>query len=68
MRETIKSQFRWYAGYRGDHICKECKFCIRQQCGNRAHYKCKKMGISSSAATDINLKDCACNFFEEEKQ
>lgn len=60
---TIKEQFRDYAGYDSAHICKDCEFCVRQQCGARTHYKCKKMGISSSQATDIRLKDIACRGF-----
>lgn len=64
MRQTIKSEFRCGAGYDAQHICKQCKYCIRCQCGSHAHYKCKRMGISSSTATDIRLKDIACTLFE----
>lgn len=66
MRETIKERFRReFGGYNGDHICKECIYCVCLWAGKRRVYKCKKMGFSGSAATDIRLKDCACNLFEE---
>ena len=60
---TIKSQFRYSAGYDKEHLCRDCEFCVRRQCGARAHYKCTKMGTSASAATDIRLKDIACKWF-----
>lgn len=62
---TIKSKFRMGAGYDKEHICKDCEFCIRLQCGAHSHYKCRKMGITGSVATDIRLKDYACRLFEQ---
>lgn len=67
MRESIKSHWRRVVGgYDNRYICKDCKHCVKVQCGSRAHYKCKMMGISSSDATDIRLKDIACRFFEKD--
>lgn len=65
---SIKSKFRRSAGYYDEHICKDCKYCIRVQSGGHAHYKCRKMGISSSVATDIRLKDRACNLFSAKER
>jgi len=63
MRMTIKQAFRWLNGVDKSHICKECKYCIKYT-ANRSHYKCQKMGVTSSSATDIRLKDYACRLFE----
>lgn len=65
MRETIKSHFRRMAGFDDKHQCKDCAFFLFTRCGMRNHYKCKKMGLSGSEATDIRKKDCACTLFEE---
>ena len=65
MPMTIKSKFRMSAGYDTWHKCKDCKFCLKLQCGAHSHYKCKIMGITGSAATDIRLKDYACRLFEQ---
>ena len=66
MSTTIKSRFRSFAGQNTEHICKECKHCVRVQCGQHAHYKCRKIGITGSSATDIRLRDFSCMFFESE--
>ena len=69
MRETIKMRFRReFAGYNAEHQCKDCAYCICVYCGKRHVYKCKKMGISGSAATDIRKKDIACTLFEERSE
>lgn len=64
-KRTIKADFRWRYGYRQDHTCKECQHLVKSV-ANRAHYKCEKMGITASEATDIRLKDFACMLFEKE--
>lgn len=63
--KTIKAQFRQLAGYDQNHICKNCKYHIDEFYRNKHYHKCRKMGISNSAATDIRLKDIACRLFEE---
>lgn len=65
--DSIKVQFRRYAGYDNEHTCKECKFHEIQRHGNKNCHKCRKMGISNSSATDIRMKDIACRLFEEAK-
>lgn len=65
MPMTIKSKFRMSAGYDTWHRCKDCEHCVRLQCGAHSHYKCRKMGTTSSVATDIRLKDYACRLFEQ---
>lgn len=48
--------------------CGTCANCVRYRVGNRSVYKCKSWIISSSAATDIRLKDCACGMYWEEEK
>ena len=62
---TIKAEFRRIFGYDFTHQCKECKYCVKRVM-SKVHYKCEKMGMSHSSATDIRLKDAACRLFEEE--
>lgn len=64
--KSIKSEFRRIFGYDPTHICKECKYC-EKHVANRTHYKCSKMGVTSSAATDIRLKDYSCRLFDPEE-
>lgn len=66
--DSIKTQFRRLAGYDNEHTCKECKFCEAIRHGNKICHKCRKMGVSFSAATDIRLKDIACRLFEEDEK
>lgn len=47
--------------------CGTCANCVRYRVGNRSVYKCKSWIISSSAATDIRLKDVACGMYWEGK-
>lgn len=63
-RRSIKGMFRNLHGYDKSKFCKNCKYCI---CYSRtiSYYKCEKMGLSSSAVTDIRLKDYACDLFKE---
>ena len=64
---TIKEKFRSIFGIRKDVKCKDCKFFIRINGNNKYYYKCQIMGISSSSATDIRLKDYGCeNYMKEE--
>lgn len=65
-KRTIKADFRWRYGYQQDHRCKECQHLVKSV-ANRTHYKCEKMGITASEATDIRLKDYACCLFEPER-
>lgn len=60
---TYKSQFRGLYGVRTDHQCKECRFAVQVRY-SKTYYKCEKLGFTSSPATDIRLKDFACNLFE----
>ena len=65
-KRTIKADFRWRYGIRHDHHCQECQF-LAKSVANRTHYKCEKMGITASEATDIRLKDYACRLFKPER-
>lgn len=70
IRLTIKDRFRQFHGYYKDYKCKDCIYCIQLGNRGRRYYKCVKIGITSSNATDIHLKDYSCNLFsiKEEKQ
>lgn len=61
--ESIRDTFRREWGYDYDHLCRSCMYCRAVQAGQRRVYKCVKMGISASVATDIRLKDVACKLF-----
>ena len=68
-RLTIKEKFRLRYGYNEEFKCKDCKFFIRIDYNDKHYYKCEIMGISSSTATDIRLKDYGCqNFVIKEKK
>ena len=60
MAISIKTKFRYMHGYDDEHKCGDCEHCVRVNAGHRTVYKCKVMGITSSTATDIRLKDIAC--------
>ena len=62
---SIKERFRRKNGYKNGFKCSQCKYHHRFDYNNKYFHKCEKMGISHSTATDIRLKDEACNLFEE---
>ena len=49
-----------------EKTCGTCANCVRYRVGKRSIFKCKRWIITSSAATDIRLKDCACGMYCEE--
>lgn len=63
-RLTIKENFRNKHGYKKGYKCSDCIYFCCSSYHNKNYYKCKIMGISSSKATDIRLKDVACNLFK----
>lgn len=50
----------------GNDTCKTCKHCLKERYHGRTYYKCESWIISNSAATDIRLKNKACNKYEKE--
>ena len=52
----------------GDDTCKTCKHCLRERYHGRTYFKCELWYISNSAATDIRLKNRACNKYERESE
>ena len=66
-RETLKEKFRRKYGYLDGKYCKDCKYHHRFDYHYKYYHKCEKLGISNSEATDIRLKDIACNLYEEGK-
>lgn len=67
IHESLKERFRKINGYLKGKTCKECKYHKAFKYHYKTYHKCEKMGISSSEATDIRLKDCACRLFEDRK-
>ena len=64
---SLKEQFRRKNGYLKGKQCKNCKYHHRFDYHYKYYHKCEKLGISNSEATDIRLKDVACNLYEEEE-
>lgn len=62
IKRSIKGMFRNLHGYDKSNYCKNCKYCICDH-RSRRYYKCEKIGQSYSEATDIRLKDYACDLF-----
>lgn len=63
--ETIKQQFRRVHGYKKDYKCKNCSFFLEGRYRNKKYFKCRKLGLSHSEATDIRKSDVACNLYQE---
>ena len=51
-------------GTKEGETCKTCTHCIKCGYHGRTYYKCELWIISHSAATDIRLKNKACNKWE----
>lgn len=66
-RLSIKDTFRKIHGYNKSDYCKNCYFCICNTYRNRKYYKCYNLGLSNSEATDIRLKDYACDLFKRKE-
>ena len=64
-RKTIKDIFREKYGYLHGKCCRNCKHHHILEYHYKNYHKCEKLGISNSEATDIRLKDVACNLYEE---
>lgn len=62
---TIKTKFRLHHGYKKGFRCKKCAYFNKFRYHGKNYYKCDKVGISHSSATDIRLKDVACNLYLE---
>jgi hypothetical protein len=62
---NLKEQFRRKNGYLEGKQCENCKYHHRYDYHYKYYHKCEKLGITNSEATDIRLKDVACNLFEE---
>ncbi len=63
--KTLKAKFRYNYGYKKGFFCKNCKYFEEHQY-NRKYFKCQKLGITSSSATDIRKSDIACNLYKED--
>ena len=67
-QESIKSRWRRMNGYDEKHRCGDCKYLCKYTTNDSHYYKCNLIGISSSEATDIRLKDVACKRWEHANQ
>lgn len=50
----------------GNDTCKTCGHCVRYHYHGKTYYKCELWIISNSEATDIRLKNKACNKYKKE--
>lgn len=48
----------------GNHTCKTCEHCVGYHYHGKRYYKCELWIVSNSEATDIRLKNPACNKYE----
>lgn len=64
-RKSIKQKFRENYGYKKDFYCKDCDYFKEYHTNDRKYFKCQKIGITSSSATDIRKKDIACNLYKK---
>lgn len=60
---SIQGRFRRLTGYKQDEVCADCRHTVKLHGPRRIYYKCEMIGITGSAATDISLRDVACNLF-----
>lgn len=67
-RTTMKNAFRTCYGYKAGSYCKNCKKFVEIHYHNKRYFKCLKLGITASSASDIRKHDIACNLYEEAKQ
>lgn len=47
----------------GSDTCKTCRYCVGYCYNGKIYYKCEKGIVSHSSATDIRLKNRACNLY-----
>lgn len=66
-RLTIKEKFRQINGFKKGYKCYNCIYLDCVCYNGKNYYKCKKIGITSSKATDVRLKDIACNLFKKKE-
>lgn len=64
-RETIKSEFRRMHGHKKGCYCKDCNHFLEGRWKGKKYFKCVKMGLSHSDATDIRKSDVACNLYDQ---
>lgn len=64
---TMKDKFRLKYGFIPNKECRKCKYIQRLEYNDKHYYKCEKLGITNSEASDIRLKDVACKLYEEEE-
>jgi len=67
LNESKYQKFKRLNNYRDskskNESCKNCKSCFGFRNNDKIYYKCEKIGLSCSGATDINLKK-VCDLFK----
>lgn len=58
--------FRLKHGFDDKARCKSCKYLIKKCYQNKIYYKCSKLGVTNSRATDIRLKHFSCDLYEKQ--
>lgn len=61
-----KRQNYYHKADKGGYRCKNCKHICKVEMAN-TYYKCRLLGVSGSAATDICVGH-VCNLFEERSE
>lgn len=63
--KTFKDKFRNNYGFKNGFFCKNCIYFKELNYHYRRYFKCEKLGITSSTATDIRKSDIACSLYVE---
>ena len=66
--KTIQGRFREVYGFDDSRKCRDCGNLVKINVGKRNVYKCRNIGLTGSAATDIRLKDPSCKLFEKRNE
>jgi hypothetical protein len=65
-RKKYKTMQELYGIKEGDNTCKTCVHLANGYYHGKSYYKCELWIVSHSSATDVRLKNKACNKYEEE--
>jgi hypothetical protein len=67
-RKPYKTMQELHGIKEGDDTCKTCDHLMNGYYHGKSYYKCELWIVSHSSATDIRLKNRACNKYERENE